>query len=232
MIKRIGKKWMVLPDVITNEDGSHSIDTNNVLREYTQLKAQKKDCITWYNPMGKKDKEKHKEVCKYLYDLYNQKVCADYTATLIYPEKSKAFYAICIHAVNDKVIEQIFSDSLEITLDSKGRYTLRLRVNNTNMQQLLKKGCILKEYTKTEFEKILQEQKEKTLARGLQVNSIGDCFEYLYAEKIGNKDHIKDSIRFDLAPDCIDNINGGLRVQCKAQKATICLLDTLAKIYE
>lgn len=232
MIKKIGKKWLVLPDVITNEDGTHSIDTSNVLREYTQLKALKRDCIAWYNPVGKKDKEKHKEVCKYLYNLYNKKVCADYVATLIFPEKSKAFYAICVHSVGDKTIEEIFSDSLEITLDSKGRYTLRLRVNNTNMQKLLEKGCILQEYQKAEFEKMLKDTKEKVIEKGLQVHSIGDCFEYFYSEKVGNKDHAKDSIRFDLAPDCIDNLNGGLRVQCKAQKATICLLDTLAKIYE
>lgn len=229
MIKKIGNKWIVFPN-ITEKDDKHELDKTSIIQEYVRQKAKVKNVAMYYKSNGLIDRIAYKAVCKHLYNYYLSKLTADYIAVLVYPEKSKSVYGICIYNPLDTVINDIISDGLEITLNSSGKYCLRLRLNNKHIQQLAKIGAILKEYQKAEFEKMLFDTTCKCEKRGLQVNSIGECFEYLYADMVKDYSHIKDNTEFFNDADIIDYINGGLKVQCKAQKATVCILDTLEKL--
>lgn len=230
MIKKIGNKWLVLPNVVLNDDDTHSMDKTDVIKEYIQQKAKNKNVAMYYKSNGIIDKTAYKAVCKHIYNYYLGKLDCDYIALLVYPEKSKSVYGICVYSPLDTIINDIVSEGLEITLNSSGKYCLRIRLNNKQIQQLALKGGILKEYQKIEFEKMLFNTTCRCEKRDLQVNSIGECFEYLFADMVHDYKHIKDNTEFFNGADVIDYLNGGLKVQCKAQKATVCILDTLEKL--
>lgn len=226
----INGKVYIFPDVIENLDGTHSIDKSHLLNEYCNEKIKKTNPVMWYTSQGAKDKTAHKKACKEFYAFYLKHVKCDYFATLIYPEKSKSVFGIAIYDKLDMAVQEIISNGLEITLNSNGKWALRLRLNNKQLTKLANMGAVLQEFTPTEFNNECQ----KVLAtyKDTEFTSLGQIFETWYFMRV-NPDKIGsafiDNTPFWESPDLHDSILD-LGVQCKAQKATICTIDSLIEL--
>lgn len=230
----IGGKKLILPP--TTKDGENWVLDKSALPDIYDIHDFTnviENAFAVYSENGIKNTIAHKNACKYVYQQYLKHLKADYISALVYPEKSKSVYAIAIWAVNDDTINALVADGLELAINKNGLWALRFRLNNSILKALAEKGAILKEYTPQQWNIITNAITNKYAKRGIEFENIGDLFECYYHELVGNgKPWEKSKARFDNECDVIDYKTFGspIGAQCKAQKATICTLDTLMKI--
>lgn len=230
MIIKILNKYYVFPDVLIDETtGNHIIDKSRVLLEYCNEKVKKHDVDSFYTSQGVRDKTAHKRICNELYNLYLDNVKCDYFAVLVFPEKSKSVYGIAIYDKQDTTVQNIIKQDLELTVNSKGKWALRLRLNNKHLKRLADMGVILQEFTPTEWNN--ECLKVQQTFPNTEFNTLGELFEAYWHLKVNSnkQDAFGGNLPFWESYDVLDDtsINDELGVQCKSQKATICTIDSL-----
>lgn len=220
--------FYTLPNVKLDENNNHILDKSNLLVEYLQEKTHRNTPFMIYELNGKKNTKNHKTACKHLYDFYIDNVKCDYFSVLVW-NRSKSVYAILVFDKKDKIAHDIISDGLEITLNSKGKYVLKLRLNNTHLKELALKGYVLEEFTPMQWNEISLNTVSSN--PNYEFNTTGDIFECYYHNRVcQNFPWIKENKPFWEECDVFDNTtfkDKTLLVQCKTQNATICTFDSL-----